>query len=158
WEVESGREYATRARRHIAQDTKDHIILVFVRSGELKITQLGREVLLSGNTCGLYDLMVPYTYDHAIRTDVLQIKIPRHMLTSHVGNLNRFLGRTFSAHSGIGLVTADFLQSFAREAKNFSEETALSCGSRIVDVVALMLESEDHQLPIEHSSVQSALY
>jgi AraC family transcriptional regulator, positive regulator of tynA and feaB len=157
-EIESEYEYGARTRRHIAKDHNDNLVLVFVRSGILEITQLDRKVVLPPGMFSIYDLSQPYTYGHLHRTEVLAIKIPASMLGSRIGKIGRFIGQPYSAGAGVGRLTADFLKCVSREADHLPEAAAFSYGSQVIDLVGIMLECGSEKLPIAHSAVKSALY
>jgi hypothetical protein len=157
-EIESEYEYGARTRRHIAKDHNDNLVLVFVRSGVLEITQLERKVVLPPGMFSVYDLSQPYTYGHPHRTEVLAIKIPAATLGSRIGKVGRFIGQPYSASAGVGRLTADFLKCVSREADHIPEAAAFSYGTQVIDLVGIVLECGSEKLPIAHSAVKSALY
>ena len=157
-EIESEYEYGARTRRHIAKDHNDNLVLVFVRSEILAITQLERKVVLPPGMFSVYDLSQPYTYGHPHRTEVLAIKIPAATLGSRIGKVGRFIGQPYSASAGVGRLTADFLKCVSREADHLPEAAAFSYGTQVIDLVGIMLECGSEKLPIAHSAVKSALY
>ncbi len=74
-EIASDREYGVRARRHITADPSDSLVVVFVRSGDLEITQSGRRVAVIAGSFTIYDLARPYTYGHLQRAEILAVKV-----------------------------------------------------------------------------------
>jgi len=157
-EIACASEMATRTRRHIAHDKEESFILVLLRSGRLQIGQRDRECVLAPGTFVLFDLNTPYTFRHLEPTAVLDLTIPGALLRSRLRDPYQFVARACSAEAGVGRVTADFLGSLAREVDHFPETATHSYCSRIVDLVGVLLESEDEDLPISNSAVRSALY
>ena len=51
-------------------------MIVLLQAGRLKITQAGRECVLSPNMFTLFDCNGPYTFHHVEPTEVLDIIVP----------------------------------------------------------------------------------
>lgn len=157
-EVVCDYEIATRTRRHIAHDKAESFVLVFLRSGRLQIGQVGRECVLTPGTFALFDLNTPYTYCHIERTEVMDVVIPGSLLRSRLRDLHPLVARTYSAANGIGRVTADLITSLAREAQSIPPWAAHGYCARTVDLIGLLFEAAQDDLPIANSAVRSALY
>ena len=109
-EIESEYEYGARTRRHIAKDHNDNLVLVFVRSGILEITQLDRKVVLPPGMFSVYDLSQPYTYGHLHRTEVLAIKIPAATLGSRIGKDRAFYWSAIFGQCGCRALDGRFFE------------------------------------------------
>lgn len=151
-------EMATRTRRHIARDKMESFVLVLLRSGRLQIGQRDRECVLTPGTFALFDLNTPYTFRHVERTDVLDLTIPGALLRSRLRDPHRYVARTCAAGTGVGRITADFLSSLMREVGHIPEVAVHGYCGRAVDMVGVLFENEDGDLPIANSAVRSALY
>lgn len=151
-------EIATRSRQHIAHDTSASFVLVMLQSGTLQIEQAGRECVLTPGTFTLFDLNSPYTYRHVERTQVLDVVIPSALLRARVRDPQSLVVRPFSAGRGIGRVTADLLVSMIREVEAFPPWAAQSYCARVVDLIGLLFEAAQDDLPIADSAIRSALY
>jgi len=157
-EIACASEMATRTRRHIAHDRVESFVLVLLRSGRLQVAQRDRECVLTPGAFVLFDLNTPYTFRHLEPTDVLDLTIPGALLRSRLHDPHQFVARAYAAEAGVGRVTADFLASLAREVDHIPEMATHSYCCRIVDLVGVLLETEDKDLPIANSAVRSALY
>jgi AraC-like DNA-binding protein len=151
-------EIATRTRRHIAHDKMESFVLVLLRSGRLQIGQLDRECILTPGMFVLFDLNAPYTFRHVERTAVLDLTIPTAILDARLRDPHRLVARPCAATSGVGRVTADVLLSLAREVERFPDVIAHSYCGCVVDLIGVMFESAQDELPIANSAVRSALY
>lgn len=151
-------EIATRNRRHIAQDKAEFFVLVLLRTGRLQIGQVGRECVLTPGTFALFDLNTPYTYRHVERTEVFDAVIPGTLLRSRLRDPQVLVARPYSAIDGIGRITADLLTSLANEAQAVPGWAAEGCCVRAVDLIGLLFEAAQDDLPIANSAVRSALY
>jgi AraC family transcriptional activator of tynA and feaB len=157
-EVVSDFEIAKRTNGHIARDRKEYFMLLLLRSGKLNIEQGSRKCSLSPGTFGLLDLNMPYIYSHDQRTDVLGVKIPSGILCSRLRDPHRFGATARTGRTGAGRITADFLSSFAGQLPELSEDIACRYASRIVDLVGVLLEAGDDDVPIDQAIVRTTIY
>lgn len=157
-EVISDFEISKRTNQHITTDRKENFVLVLLRSGTLNIAQRNQECSLSPGMFALFDLNSPYLYSHVEKTDVLSVKIPHVVLASRLRNPHRFVATARPAHSGTGRVTADFLRSLTAELERISNDAAYKYAGRVADMVSILFEAADDDLPIENSAVRSAIY
>jgi len=157
-EVVSDYEDSQRTKRHVAQDKKEFFVLVLVKHGKLQIEQFNRECVLGPGSFALFDLNSPYRYRHSERSSVLDIKISTSMLCGRIADPYRFVAKTRSAQTGTGRVTADFISSLAAEVSRIPQDIAQSYACRTADLMGILFQSEDDDLPIGNSTVRSALY
>lgn len=157
-EVVSDFEIAKRTRSHIARDRKEYFVLILLRSGELHIEQHGRACSLSPGMFALFDLNMPYVYTHIQKTDLLDVKIPSFILSSRVKDPHRFIATARTGRTGTGRITADFLSSLAGQLSDLPKETADRYASRIVDLVSILLETGDDDIPIDQAAVRTTIY
>ncbi len=157
-EVVSDFEIAKRTCRHIARDRREYFMLVLLRSGKLHIEQSGRVCNLSPNMFALFDLNQPYLYTHIQRTDVLGVKIPSVILSSLLKDPYRFGATARTGRTGTGRITAEFLFSFASQLSELPDDTACRYASRIVDLVSILLETGDDDIPIDQAVVRTTIY
>lgn len=157
-EVASDFEIAKRTLRHIARDRKEYFVLILLRSGELHIEQHGRECNLSPGMFGLFDLNMPYVYTHIHKTDLLDVKIPSCILSSQLKDPHRFIATARTGRTGTGRITADFLTSLTGQLSILPEETADRYATRIVDLVSILLETGDDDIPLDQAAVRTTIY
>ena len=75
-EIRATHELAERSRAQVAKARHEHFVVVLLRAGKLKITQAGRECVLSPNTFTLFDCNGRYTFHHVEPTEVLDVIVP----------------------------------------------------------------------------------
>jgi AraC-like DNA-binding protein len=158
FKVNSEHELARRNRAHIAADNNEHALLMFVESGELRVEQRGKELVVGPNMAVLYDLSLPYTFYHPGRTKLHAVKIPTRMLKSRLGRYAHFMGRSYYGETSPVSVTGRLLSTIADEVGNMPEGFAEEYASRAVDMIALMLESSEGRLPIPKSATLSSIF
>jgi len=151
-------EDASRRPQHIARDAKDFHVLAFVRKGAVAIRQAGRECVATAGSSVLFDLQRPYHYVHADWSEVLSVKIPGDALRSRLRCPEGRLIDLRDAGKGLGRVVRDSLESLVRESESVPPLLRAQLANRIVDLVAIGLESENHDAPVGESASRSALY
>ena len=156
--IDSACEFARRDRQHIAHDSQDNALLMFIEEGELRIKQRGKELVMPRRTAVLYDLSLPYTFYHSERTKLIAAKVPISALKSRLGRHMRFMGRTYSDECGALTLTSKFLHALTDEIGRLPSNVALEYAARSFDLIALMLESCEGSKPIPHSETLSSLY
>jgi AraC family transcriptional regulator, positive regulator of tynA and feaB len=158
-QIRATHELGERSRAQVAKAQNKHFVVVLLRSGRLKITQAGRECVLSPNMFTLFDCNGPYTFHHVEPTEVLDVIVPAGAMRARLKEPEAYVARPRSAGSGLGRVMADMFQSLAREAPLIPEEAADDCARRVADVMSVVFDSAgDGGLPIGESAVRSAIY
>ena len=145
-EIASDSEHALRTRRHIRTDPNENLAFVFVRSGELCIDQGSSEVRVGAGDFTIYNLTSPYTYSHPQWADVIVIKFPVSHLISRIGKVGYFLGRPYSARSGVGRLAVEFAAGLCRESAQIYEEAAIGCGYQVIELIGIALQTGDERL------------
>jgi AraC-like DNA-binding protein len=152
-------ELGERSRAQVAKAQNKHFVVVLLRSGRLKITQAGRECVLSPNMFTLFDCNGPYTFHHVEPTEVLDVIVPAGAMRARLKEPEAYVAQPRSAGSGLGRVMADMFQSLAREAPLIPEGAADDCARRVADMMGIVFDSAgDGGLPIGESAVRSAIY
>jgi AraC-like DNA-binding protein len=158
-QIRATHELGERSRAQVAKAQNKHFVVVLLRSGRLKITQAGRECVLSPNMFTLFDCNGPYTFHHVEPTEVLDVIVPAGAMRARLKEPEAYVAQPRSAGSGLGRVMADMFQSLAREAPLIPEEAADDCARRVADVMGVVFDSAgDGGLPIGESAVRSAIY
>jgi AraC-like DNA-binding protein len=158
-QIRATHELGERSRAQVAKTQNKHFVVVLLRSGRLKITQAGRECVLSPNMFTLFDCNGPYTFHHVEPTEVLDVIVPAGAMRARLKEPEAYVAQPRSAGSGLGRVMAEMFQSLAREAPLIPEEAADDCARRVADVMGVVFDSAgDGGLPIGESAVRSAIY
>jgi AraC family transcriptional regulator, positive regulator of tynA and feaB len=158
-QIRATHELGERSKAQVAKAQNKHFVVVLLRSGRLKITQAGRECVLSPNMFTLFDCNGPYTFHHVEPTEVLDVIVPAGAMRARLKEPEAYVAQPRSAGSGLGRVMADMFQSLAREAPLIPEEAADDCARRVADVMGVVFDSAgDGGLPIGESAVRSAIY
>jgi AraC family transcriptional activator of tynA and feaB len=156
-EIRATHEFAERSRAQVAKARHEHFVVVLLRAGKLKITQAGRECVLSPNMFTLFDCNGPYTFHHVER--VLDVIVPAGAMRARLKQPEAYVAQARSANSGLGRVMADMFQSLAREAPLIPGTAADDCARRVADMMGVLFDSAgDDGLPIGESAVRSAIY
>jgi AraC-like DNA-binding protein len=158
-QIKASRQLGTRSRAQIAQAQNEHFMIVMLRTGRLKIAQVGRECLLGPNMFTLFDCNGPYVFDHVEPTEVLDVIVPAGALRARLKEPECYLAQPRSADSGLGRVMADMLGSLAREAPLIADGEADDCARKVADMMGILFDSgNDAGLSLGESAVRSAIY
>jgi AraC family transcriptional activator of tynA and feaB len=158
-QIRASHELGERTRAQVAKAQNEHFVIVLLRAGRLKITQAGRECVLSPNMFTLFDCNGPYTFHHVEPTEVLDVIVPAGAMRARLKEPETYVAQPQSADRGLGRVMADMVQSLAREAPFIPEQAAGDCARRVADMMGVLLDSAGSRgLPIGDSAVRSAIY
>jgi AraC-like DNA-binding protein len=158
-QIKASRQLGKRSRAHIAQAQNEHFVVIMLRTGQLKITQAGRECWLRPNTFTLFDCNGPYVFDHVGPTEVLDVIVPAGALRTRLKEPEAYLAQPRSADSGLGRVMVDMLGSLAREAPLIADGEAADCARKVADMMGIVLDSGgEADLPLGESAVRWAIY
>jgi AraC-like DNA-binding protein len=158
-QIKATHELGERSRAQVAKAQNEHFVIVLLRSGRLKITQAGRECVLSPNMFTLFDCNGPYTFHHVEPTEVLDVIVPARAMRARLKEPESYVAQPRSADRGLGRVMADMFQSLAREAPLIPEKAADDCARRVADMMGVVFDSAGNDgLPIGESAVRSAIY
>ena len=86
------------------------------------------------------------------------MKIPSVILSSLLKDPYRFGATARTGRTGTGRITAEFLFSFASQLSELPDDTACRYASRIVDLVSILLETGDDDIPIDQAVVRTTIY
>jgi AraC family transcriptional regulator, positive regulator of tynA and feaB len=158
-QIRATHELGERSRAQVAKAQNEHFVIVLLRAGKLKITQAGRECVLSPNMFTLFDCNGPYTFHHVEPTEVLDVIVPAGAMRARLKEPEAYVAHPRSADSGLGRVMADMFGSLAREAPLIPDKAAGDCARNLADMMGVLFDcADDDGLPIGESVVRSAIY
>jgi len=96
-EIRATHEFAERSRAQVAKARHEHFVVVLLRAGKLKITQAGRECVLSPNMFTLFDCNGPYTFHHVEPTEVLDVIVPAGAMRARLKQPEAYVAQARSA-------------------------------------------------------------
>lgn len=157
-DVRSSSECARRTRSHLTRDAQDVIGLLLIRHGTIELDQYGRHSVIGAGTFTLLDLNEPYTWTHARPAHVIGVKLSKHSLAARVGDLRPHVGRMHGAASGIGRLTADFLESFSNQVASLPQGAGPAFGRQFLDLAELLLTDKNVATALPKTTPVEAIY
>ena len=81
---------------------------------------------------------------HARPAHVIGIKLSRCALDARVGDVRPYIGSVRGTAAGIGRLTADFVESFAKQAEGIGESAAPVLVRQFLDLAQLLLTAKEY--------------
>ncbi|WP_157100291.1 helix-turn-helix domain-containing protein [Rhodoplanes sp. Z2-YC6860] len=157
-EVRSSSECARRTRRHLSGSVNDAVALLLIRHGNVQIDQYTRRNVVGADSFTLLDLAEPYEWMHVRPAHVIGIKMSRQALAERVGFLGSHAGVMRSAATGIGRLTADFLESFASQADGLPASAGAVFERQFLDLAELLLTARKTGTSLPQTTPAEAVY
>lgn len=157
-QITSSFEDGKRTREHLSEDVEERFLVVFLKSGQLHISQFGRDCDLTPGMFTIFDCSAPYIFRHTEPTSVINVGLPGSVLRSRIRNPARFIGEAKSRDTALGRVMSSFVDSIAHEIDGMPDHAASRMSVQLADMIAIALESCGDEIAIGNSAVQSALH
>jgi AraC family transcriptional regulator, positive regulator of tynA and feaB len=157
-DVRSSSECARRTRRHASSDSAGAVALLLIRNGNIQLEQYDRRSMLGAGTFTLLDLNEPYEWVHARPAHVIGIKLPRNAVAERLGDFSPFVGSTRQAATGLGRVTADFMESFADQAEHIDERSGPALIRQFLELTELLLTVRERETELSSMTPAEAIY
>jgi AraC-like DNA-binding protein len=103
-----------RTPRLIRQHDPELLCVIMALSGDIMVSQAGRETVLTGQEFAMYDSSTPFRLGFgtgAGPVTMVRAHIPREFLGVPVGRIERLLGRSLPGATGVGGLLRQFLTS-----------------------------------------------
>lgn len=131
-----GKVQIRRHRNHI-RETSSHAIFVCIPiSGEISISQGGRECLLCRDDLGLLDSRLEYQLGISDCSDTLWLRFTPSFMEARVRELPNAIARRIDGSRGIGLIASGFIKAVASQVVDLNDKRRDSLGSMAADLVA----------------------
>ena len=144
-----------RLPRHMALQRNEEFLVTVPARSELRFSQCGREIRANPGTFFIERSHQPYEFSHAEFADLWVLKLSSEMLAGRVRAPDRFCSLEFDATNGANGLFVDMLHLIPRRYDMMSEETRLTVGRQLVDLLALALQSDERVLGSGLSSVRA---
>ncbi len=130
-----------RSERNAARADSNDLLLGMQRSGEMGISQDGRDSLLEGRGMFLLDPLRPFEIDLKTANSNVVVRIPRAMLEARIGNTAGLTARPISPIPGISTLAMSFLDLLPQQAEHLDDLAGLKVAEQVLDLTALALTS-----------------
>jgi len=120
---------------------QDAYFAVMLLSGDYRLEQNGREVLLQPGDMTLYDATRPHRIHCPGEFTKLILSIPRPVLRDRVAGIDRCTALRIPGTNGIGFVAANFLRSCATHADQLRTHEFFTLSDHALDLLTLAVTS-----------------
>jgi AraC family transcriptional regulator, positive regulator of tynA and feaB len=141
-----------RATPRLAQKGEEHVFVCVQREGTAVVEQDGRQAILRPGDMTLLDTSQAFSAEFPDELEQLVFQAPRRLVRQHVGALERLTATVVSEEGPLGVITGQFLRSFAQQVDKLRPSVARRLSDQALDMVAMAFMS-----PLEETESRSSL-
>ncbi|MEZ5772297.1 AraC-like DNA-binding protein [Defluviimonas denitrificans] len=145
-----------RLPRHLAAQRAEEFLVTVPAKAELRFSQCGKDIRANPGAFFIERSHEPYDFSHAECADLWVLKLSSDMLAGRVRAPDRFCSLEFDATNGANGLFVDMLHLIPHRYDMMSEETRLTVGRQLVDLLALALQADERVLTSGLSTVRAA--
>ncbi|HET9207711.1 MAG TPA: helix-turn-helix domain-containing protein [Burkholderiaceae bacterium] len=144
-----------RRQSHLSRVDKDCFYVALTQKGHQVVEQRGRRLAYGPGSATIFSASDPYTLRNPDPHRAFYLEIPRAALMQRWQPSRPMVAATIHTTSGIGRIVADLCASMVLEADTLSDPTRAQLGDRLIDVLALALESPHGEASDLEPSIRS---
>ncbi len=142
---------------HHFRGTRDEEFLVTVPvKAEVFFSQCGREIKCRPGGFFLERSSEPYHFSHTEAADMWVLKVEADALGGRMRAPDRFCTLRFEASNGAGGLFTDMLQLLPGRFDGMTQETRITVGRQLIDLLVLAIKADDRVLTSGNSTVRNA--
>jgi len=123
---------------------------------ELRFAQGGKEVRANPGAFFIERSHEPYEFSHAEPADLWVMKLSKDLLAGRIREPDRFCSLQFDATNGANGLFVDMVHLIPQRYDAMTEETRVTVGRQLVDLLALAIQSDERVLTSGTSTVRTA--
>lgn len=143
--VDSEAQHVRRRRRDIGRDTDDFFLLSVQRHGTGRVTQYGREALLSPGDFALYSSTDPYELIFTDRFGQLVVQVPKRAVLDRLPVAEMLTAIPISGRAGTGRLVGHCLNAIAAGSDGVDNPAEPHLSSTVVDLLCTGLAAVSGQ-------------
>ena len=144
-----------RRQSHLSRVDKDCFYVALTQKGHQVVEQRGQRLAYGPGSATIFSASDPYTLRNVDPHRAFYLEIPRAALMQRWQPSRPMLAASINTTSGVGRIVADMCASMVLEADTLSDPTRAQLGERLIDVLALALDSPHGEMPDLEGSVRS---
>jgi AraC-like DNA-binding protein len=144
-----------RTQSHLSLVDKDCFYVALTQKGHQVVEQRGQRLAYGPGSATLFSASEPYTLRNLDPHRAFYLEIPRSALTQRWHPAHPMVTASVNTTYGVGRILADMCASMVLEADALSDVTRAQLGERLIDVLALALESPNGEMGDLDGSVKS---
>lgn len=134
-----------RSERSAARSDNGDLLVSMQRTGETRVSQDGRDVIVRGRGMFLVDSQRPFEVDLRTFCSSVVVRVPRAKLEARIGNVSDLTARPITPSSGIGAVAMGFLELLPAEAERIDDVAGLKVAEQMLDLLALTFTAAENR-------------
>ena len=144
-----------RRQSHVARGDKDCFYVALTQKGHQVVEQRGQRLAYGPGSATIFSASEPYTLRNPDPHRAFYLEIPRAALAQRWQPSHPMVTACVNTTYGVGRIVADMCASMVLEADALPEITRAQLGERLIDVLALALDSPNGDVPDLDGSVRS---
>jgi AraC family transcriptional regulator, positive regulator of tynA and feaB len=146
----------TRSERSAARADGNDMLLCMHTSGEMAISQDGRDTVMGDKALFLLDPLRPFDLQLKSHASNVVVKVPRAVLEARVGNAGSLTAHAIDSSNSVAALTMGFLDMLPDLAESLDDISGLKVAEQLLDLAALALTSEHGKIRALSSSRATA--
>jgi len=144
-----------RRQSHLTRVDKDCFYVALTQKGHQVVEQRGQRLAYGPGTATIFSASEPYTLRNPDPHRAFYLEIPRAALAQRLQPSRPLATASVNTTYGVGRIVADMCASMVLEADTLTDVTRAQLGERLIDVLALALDSPHGEVPDLDGSVRS---
>ena len=144
-----------RRQSHVSRGDKDCFYVALTQKGHQVVEQRGQRLAYGPGSATIFSASEPYTLRNPDAHRAFYLEIPRAALAQRWQPSRPMVTASVNTAYGVGRIVADLCASMVLEADTLPEVTRAQLGERLIDVLALALDSPNGEVPHLDGSVKS---
>ena len=144
-----------RRQSHLSRVDKDCFYVALTQKGHQVVEQRGQRLAYGPGSATLFSASEPYTLRNPDPHRAFYLEIPRAALAQRWQPSRPLVTASVNTNYGVGRIVADMCASMVLEADTLPDITRAQLGERLIDVLALALDSPHGDVPDLDGSVAS---
>jgi len=132
----------SRSEQDIHYDQNQYLQFLLLLNGHGEILQDTRRAILNSGDMILYDSSKPFFLDYSANHRALNIKFPKNLINTNLGNVSPFIAKTLKSDSTMGKLTASMVREYAALPDLESIPSELKLSSALIDIISTALSVE----------------
>ena len=136
-----------RRQSHLSRVDKDCFYVALTQKGHQVVEQRGQRLAYGPGSATIFSASEPYTLRNPDPHRAFYLEIPRAALTQRWQPSRPLVTASVNTTYGVGRIVADLCASMVLEADTLPDSTRAQLGERLIDVLALALDSPNGEVP-----------
>lgn len=144
-----------RRERHLVNEREECFLITVPELAEIRFEQDGKDVRCRPGAFVIERSHLPYEFSHDNPAALWVLKIPSAVLRARISRPERLATLQFDASRSVGALFVDTLRLAGDRIADMDEAARAVMGKHLIDLLAMVIESDDRVLMGHSSSVRN---